>query len=86
MFKKFTILFNILIILYNIYLKISANCPDPAKRLSALSGGVNHILSIEEGRKRYLDAIAPLNRAAALSIHLEGTRHLRDDNGYFQSF
>ena len=58
---------------------------DPAKRLSALSGGVNHILSLEEGRKRYLDAMAPLNRAAALAIHLEGARHLRDDIGYFQS-
>ena len=57
----------------------------PTKRLSALSGGLNYILSLEEGRKRYLDAMAPLNRATALAIHLEGARHLRDDIGYFQS-
>ena len=58
---------------------------EPTKRLSALSGGANHILSLEDGRKRFLDAMAPLNKAAALAIHLEGARHLRDEIGFFQS-
>jgi type I restriction enzyme R subunit len=37
-----------------------------------------------EGKKRFLDAMGALNKAAAIAIHLEGARDLRDEVGYFQ--
>jgi hypothetical protein len=37
-----------------------------------------------EGKKRFLDAMGSLNKAAAIAIHLEGARDLRDEVGYFQ--
>ncbi len=59
-------------------------------RLGALSGGVNHICGLEpgepdKGKKRYLEAMTALNKAAGIALHLEGARHLRDEVGYFQS-
>lgn len=38
-----------------------------------------------EGRKRFMDAMAALNKAAGIAIHLEGARHMRDGVGYFQA-
>jgi len=54
-------------------------------RLAALSGGANHVCRREDGKRRLLDAMAALNRAAGMAIHLEGARHLRDEVGYFQA-
>ncbi|MFC1706971.1 type I restriction enzyme endonuclease domain-containing protein, partial [Planctomycetota bacterium] len=58
---------------------------DPAGRLSALTGGADHILGLNEGKKRFLDAMAALNRAAGIAVHLEGARHMRDEIGFFQA-
>jgi type I restriction enzyme R subunit len=54
-------------------------------RLAALSGGANHICGPDEGKKRFLDAMSALNKAAGIAIHLEGARRLRDEVGYFQA-
>ncbi len=59
-------------------------------RLSALSGGVDHVCGLEPGdpdagKKRFLDAMTALNKAAGIALHLEGARHLRDDVGFFQA-
>ena len=59
-------------------------------RLAALAGGVNHVCGLEEGdpdkaKKRYVEAMTALNKAAGIALHLEGARHLRDEIGYFQA-
>lgn len=59
-------------------------------RLAALAGGVNHICGLEPGdpdraKKRYIEAMTSLNKAAGIALHLEGARHLRDTVGYFQA-
>ncbi len=54
-------------------------------RLGALSGGADHICGLEDGKKRFLDAMLALNKAAGIAIHLERARHLRDELGYFQA-
>ena len=56
-----------------------------ADRLSALSGGADHILGLDDGKKRFLDAMHSLNKAAGIAQHLEGAIPLRDEIGYFQS-
>jgi type I restriction enzyme R subunit len=59
-------------------------------RLAALAGGVNHICGLDPGdpdqaKKRYIEAMTALNRAAGIALHLEGARHLRDEVGFFQA-
>ncbi len=58
---------------------------EAGKRLAALTGGANYILGLDDGKKRFLDEMVKLNKAAAITIHLEGARGLRDDLGYFQA-
>ncbi len=58
---------------------------DPTARLSALAAGADHICGPADGKKRFLDAMVLLNKAAGLALHLEGARHLRDEVGYFQA-
>lgn len=48
-------------------------------RVQALAGGGNHICKTPDGKKRFLDAMAALNKAVGIAIHLEGARFLRDD-------
>ncbi|MBN4054881.1 type I restriction endonuclease subunit R [Acidimicrobium ferrooxidans] len=60
------------------------------ERLSALAGGADHICGLEpgdpdSGKKRYVEAMTALNRAAGIALHLEGARQLRDEIGYFQA-
>ena len=59
-------------------------------RLSSLAGGVNHICGLdpndpERAKKRYLEAMSSLNKAAGIALHLEGARQFRDVIGYFQA-
>ena len=55
------------------------------RRLEALTGGADHVLGLGDGKKRFMDAMSRLNKAAAIAIHLEGGQHLRDEVGYFQA-
>jgi type I restriction enzyme R subunit len=55
------------------------------ERLAALAGGADHILKAPDGKKRYGEVMARLNKVAAIAIHLEGARDYRDEVGYFQA-
>jgi len=60
------------------------------ERLAALAGGVNHICGLDPGdpdaaKKRYIEAMTALNRAAGIALHLEGARQYRDEVGFFQA-
>ncbi len=59
-------------------------------RLAALAGGVDHICGLDEGdpeqaKKRYIEAMTGLNKAAGIALHLEGARQYRDEVGFFQA-
>jgi type I restriction enzyme R subunit len=64
--------------------------PKATDRLAALAGGVNHVCGLDPGdpdraKKRYIEAMTALNKAAGIALHLEGARHLRDEVGFFQA-
>lgn len=64
--------------------------PKATDRLAALSGAVNHICGLDAGdpenaKKRYVDAMTAVNRAAGIALHLDGARSLRDEIGFFQA-
>ncbi|MFO7564739.1 MAG: type I restriction endonuclease subunit R [Enhygromyxa sp.] len=61
-----------------------------SERLTALSGGVDHICGLDPGdpesaKRRYIEAMTALNKAAGIALHLEGAREYRDEIGYFQA-
>jgi type I restriction enzyme R subunit len=58
---------------------------DPAEQVEALSAGADHVLGLDDGRDRFLEATAQMNKAAGIAVHLEEARGLRDDVAYFQA-
>ncbi len=56
-----------------------------SERLAALSAAANFVLGLDDGKRRYLDSMAALNKAAGLALHLEGARQFRDEVGLFQA-
>lgn len=57
----------------------------PAQRLSVIPGAMEHILGQENGKTRYLQLVAELSRAFALSVPQEQALAIRDDVGFFQA-
>ncbi|MBU4255481.1 MAG: type I restriction endonuclease subunit R [Acidobacteria bacterium] len=57
---------------------------EPAKRLSGLAAAMEHILQLEDGKKRYLDEVTALSRAFALAVPHDEAIKIRDEVGFFQ--
>ncbi len=62
---------------------IVAGTPD--ERLAGLIPAADFILSLDDGKKRYLDAVTALSRAFALSVPHDEAIRIRDDVGFFQA-
>ncbi len=56
----------------------------PADRLAGIADAMEHILAQEDGKKRYLQAVAALSRAFALAVPHEDALAIRDEVGLFQ--
>lgn len=57
----------------------------PAQRLAVIPAAMEHILTQEDGRKRYIEAITRLSKAFALSIPDDRAIAIRDDVAFFQA-
>jgi len=57
---------------------------DPAKRIAGLAAAMEHILQLEDGKKRYLREVTALSKAFALAVPHEKALLIRDDVGFFQ--
>jgi len=59
---------------------------DPARRLTTLTGAVDHILAgRERNRDRYIDAVTALGRAFGLANPHDMALAIRDEVGFFQA-
>ncbi|MDE0518024.1 MAG: type I restriction endonuclease subunit R [Bdellovibrionales bacterium] len=58
---------------------------DTAKKLSLILEAEEHILSLEEGRKRFIDQVTALSKAFALSIPHEKAIEVKDEVAFFQA-
>jgi len=58
---------------------------NPTERLSVLPGAQEHILSLEDGKKRFTEAVGNLSKAFALATPHEETVRVRNDVGFFQA-
>ncbi len=56
----------------------------PAERLKAIPAAMEHILSQEDGRTRYMQATLELSTSFALAAASDEARNIRDEIGFFQ--
>jgi type I restriction enzyme R subunit len=56
-----------------------------AERLRLLPAAQEHVLGQEQGKDRFLEAVAELTKAFALAVPHEGVLRRRDDVGFFQT-
>ncbi len=57
---------------------------EPAKRMSGVAQAMEFVLGLEDGKKRYVQAVAALSKAFALAVPHEQAMAIRDDVGLFQ--
>jgi len=54
------------------------------ERLQGIAQAMEHVLSLEDGKKRYLEAVSNLSKAFALAVPHEEALAIRDEVGFFQ--
>ncbi len=57
---------------------------EPSERMAGIAAAMEHILTLEDGKKRYLEAVTALSKAFALAVPHEEAIKIRDDVGFFQ--
>ena len=57
---------------------------EPAKRLKGIAAAMEHILQMEDGKKRYFAEVTVLSKAFALAVPNEEALRIRDEVGFFQ--
>ncbi|MCD4812914.1 type I restriction endonuclease subunit R [bacterium] len=58
---------------------------DTGKKLTMILEAEEHILGLENGRKRYIDAVAALSKAFSISVPHEQAMDVKDEVGFFQA-
>ncbi|AGX88486.1 type I restriction endonuclease subunit R [Candidatus Symbiobacter mobilis] len=58
---------------------------DTAKKLSMILAAEEHILGLEDGKKRYIDQVTALSQAFAIAIPHEQAMDVKDEIAFFQA-
>ncbi|MCZ0931739.1 MAG: type I restriction endonuclease subunit R [Oligoflexia bacterium] len=58
---------------------------DTAEKLSLILSAEEHILNLENGKKRFIDEVTALSKAFALSVPHEKTIEIKDEVAFFQA-
>lgn len=58
---------------------------DTSKKLSLILGAEEHILGIEDGKKRYINEVTALSQAFAIAIPHERAMDVKDEVAFFQA-
>ena len=56
-----------------------------SERMAVIPEAIEHVLSLEDGKTRYLQAVLELAKAFALAVPHEDALAIRDDVGFFQT-
>jgi type I restriction enzyme, R subunit len=57
----------------------------PAQRLAVIPAAMEHILTLEDGKKRFMQHVVELSKAFALAVPHERALAIRDEVGFFQA-
>ncbi len=77
--------YNIVTAMYNGFSYRSFFTDDTKKRLSVIEKAMDHILSQNGGKERYIRSVTELTKAFALVITDPSAMRIRDDVGFFQA-
>lgn len=58
---------------------------DTSRKLSLILAAEEHILGLEEGKKRYIDAVTGLSQAFAIAVPHEQAMDVKDEVSFFQA-
>ena len=58
---------------------------DTSKKLSVILGAENHILGLDNGKKRFLDEVAKLSQAFAIAVPHQRAMEAKDEVAFFQA-
>jgi type I restriction enzyme, R subunit len=58
---------------------------DTSKKLSVILGAENHILGLDNGKKRFLDEVAKLSQAFAIAVPHDQAMDAKDEVAFFQA-
>ena len=58
---------------------------DTGKKLSLILAAEEHILGLEDGKKRYINAVTALSKAFAIAIPHDQAMDVKDEVGFFQA-
>lgn len=81
MLEKYEIVSSMLHDFY--YLKFFRGTP--SEKITIIKEAMEHILSLEDGKSRFMQSVTELSRAFALSVPHEKALEIRDNVGFFQT-
>lgn len=58
---------------------------EPQARVRILAEAADHVLALPDGKRRYLEAMAGLDTAVGMALHLEAAREMREPIAFFQA-
>ena len=77
--------YEIVTAMFNRFDYISFFTEDTRQRLSTIEKAMDHILSVEDGKERYIRNVTELTKAFALVVPDPSALKIRDDVGFFQA-
>ncbi|OPY48626.1 MAG: hypothetical protein A4E48_02655 [Methanosaeta sp. PtaU1.Bin060] len=57
----------------------------PEQRLAAIAEGMEHILSLEDGKNRYIQAVTELSKSYAIVVTHEKAQEIREEVAFYQA-
>ncbi len=76
--------FEVVLSMFHGFDYVSLLKAEPAKRIAGIAASIEHILQLDDGKKRYLTEVTALSKAFALAVPHEEALKIRDEVGFFQ--
>ena len=76
--------FEVVVSMFHGFDYLSILKAEPAKRIAGIAAAMEHILQLDDGKKRYLAEVTALSKAFALAVPHEEALKIRDEVGFFQ--
>ena len=76
--------FEVVVSMFHGFDYLSILKAEPAKRIAGIATAMEHILQMDDGKKRYLAEVTALSKAFALAVPHEEALKIRDEVGFFQ--
>ena len=76
--------FEVVVSMFHGFDYLSILKAEPTKRIAGIAAAMEHILQLDDGKKRYLAEVTALSKAFALAVPHEESLKIRDEVGFFQ--